>query len=1059
MVGYFDGGRGCGEGTYFTVRVASPGVYAIQLIFWEGNGGSGVELSRLVSVNNANTFVLIGTTRPAELPDQPVIYGASLGTVPIDVLAMIPPFDPGPLVYLDKNGAESDAAGLSSPGWDVTTYPNLADNLDGAKASLGYDYANGKTIAAAVGEPDLNYNDDGAGSACNIGADRFFPGLIGGGHDYYATVAKGWIQFPPDDGSNPYPRSYALNLTSDDGFEVLFGTGKTNQVVKYFATSRGCPGDADPASIFNLVVQEAGVYAIQIIQYEMAGGSNLEFFRRVASADPRLTKNVLVGAGGTGDQPLVFGLKNGKPAPDLLSTYAPYNPGPVVTLSPNQKVAGTGTGDPVFSIKTVQGPITWESYYNYTDGIWYTGWVPHIHHNRDDYGDSTALKFLDALADMGGVATTATINFRGLNGDGTAQPDGPIPNGINFFGMPNQADEFAMRAEGFATFPAPGIYILGVDSDDDAFVRFGKQTVYSTGCCPNRVFQLNVPEAGTYPVRVELIEGMGDARIDFYEFGTVGRASVNAPGSSFQIHQSATSGPYAWATSGVELPAARKVANVGQGDTLGWNATLSKEPDPLTALSGMDRTGLGTALNENDLYGIGSGIVPQATDTPDSINYVDSPDTNGRFANDRNITSFGDIVNSSDYNDFNITAVGYIEFPAAGDYALNTNCDDGFTLWVAGKIVSIWPFTSGATDNTVAVVRVTEPGLYDIRMDCFDRNSLFSMELYQYLPDRSLVLVNDPAATVKVYRTLKSAPLSTAFANPVRIPAALKVAGINRGGDRGFHVQVVEKVITDVNADGGGVGHDKLHSLAQASELLDDGLGIAPSLSQKGNLVADTVVDAVNFPDGDDGTKATGFPGPPNKEDFAVRVTGLLALKAGGHLFDIPSDDGFNFYIGDYHVGQAGPNKGNSNVQFYVYVPEDGLYPFKLEHMQRCCGKSLVFNEIEVSMETGITIEPVNTGTAMKAYVNLSPCAVPFADADKDGDVDQADFGAFQACFSGEASPANPVEITGLCRCFDRDNDGAGDGDVDATDFIAFWNCFTGPTIKWPQGASSNCVP
>ncbi|HOW72370.1 MAG TPA: LamG domain-containing protein, partial [Phycisphaerae bacterium] len=67
-------------------------------------------------------------------------------------------------------------------------------------------------------------------------------------------------------------------------------------------------------------------------------------------------------------------------------------------------------------------------------------------------------------------------------------------------------------------------------------------------------------------------------------------------------------------------------------------------------------------------------------------------------------------------------------------------------------------------------------------------------------------------------------------------------------------------------------------------------------------------------------------------------------------------------------------------------------------------------------------------------------CPDPFADADRDGDVDQLDFGIMQLCFTGE----NGGTPQG-CRCFDRDEDGS----ITAIDFGAFQNCATssGPMI------------
>ncbi|HPD32007.1 MAG TPA: hypothetical protein PLL20_18610 [Phycisphaerae bacterium] len=85
------------------------------------------------------------------------------------------------------------------------------------------------------------------------------------------------------------------------------------------------------------------------------------------------------------------------------------------------------------------------------------------------------------------------------------------------------------------------------------------------------------------------------------------------------------------------------------------------------------------------------------------------------------------------------------------------------------------------------------------------------------------------------------------------------------------------------------------------------------------------------------------------------------------------------------------------------------------------------------------------------AYVSVvSPdCRDPFADADGDGDVDQADFAIMQICVSGDLTPA----LAG-CVCFDRPEWGfpLGDNDVDANDLAAFEACATGPGLVVPSG-------
>jgi len=71
-------------------------------------------------------------------------------------------------------------------------------------------------------------------------------------------------------------------------------------------------------------------------------------------------------------------------------------------------------------------------------------------------------------------------------------------------------------------------------------------------------------------------------------------------------------------------------------------------------------------------------------------------------------------------------------------------------------------------------------------------------------------------------------------------------------------------------------------------------------------------------------------------------------------------------------------------------------------------------------------------------------CVDPFADADHDGDVDQVDFGIWQACFSGTGN-----DYEAGCKCFDRDEDADVDGDDFSRtgDFNDFMDCWTGPTV------------
>ena len=73
----------------------------------------------------------------------------------------------------------------------------------------------------------------------------------------------------------------------------------------------------------------------------------------------------------------------------------------------------------------------------------------------------------------------------------------------------------------------------------------------------------------------------------------------------------------------------------------------------------------------------------------------------------------------------------------------------------------------------------------------------------------------------------------------------------------------------------------------------------------------------------------------------------------------------------------------------------------------------------------------------------ISGCADPFADADKDGDAgDQRDFAFFQRCITGFGDPAWSFDRI-ACSCFDTDDD----LDVDNDDLAKFILCASGPDV------------
>ena len=69
------------------------------------------------------------------------------------------------------------------------------------------------------------------------------------------------------------------------------------------------------------------------------------------------------------------------------------------------------------------------------------------------------------------------------------------------------------------------------------------------------------------------------------------------------------------------------------------------------------------------------------------------------------------------------------------------------------------------------------------------------------------------------------------------------------------------------------------------------------------------------------------------------------------------------------------------------------------------------------------------------------------ADRDRDGDVDQSDFGCFQACLTGAAVAQHDPS----CQWARLDSD----GDVDAADLNLFIGCASGPDVR----ANTDCLP
>jgi hypothetical protein len=87
-------------------------------------------------------------------------------------------------------------------------------------------------------------------------------------------------------------------------------------------------------------------------------------------------------------------------------------------------------------------------------------------------------------------------------------------------------------------------------------------------------------------------------------------------------------------------------------------------------------------------------------------------------------------------------------------------------------------------------------------------------------------------------------------------------------------------------------------------------------------------------------------------------------------------------------------------------------------------------------------------GVTCASVAETRPCCpTPYADDDRDGDVDQRDFARLQSCITGTQ------QLEDLsCKCLDKNNDNL----IDELDVQSFLGCATGPEV---DGVLSGCNP
>jgi len=185
-------------------------------------------------------------------------------------------------------------------------------------------------------------------------------------------------------------------------------------------------------------------------------------------------------------------------------------------------------------------------------------------------------------------------------------------------------------------------------------------------------------------------------------------------------------------------------------------------------------------------------------------------------------------------------------------------------------------------------------------------------------------------------------------------------------------------------------------------------------------------------------------------ESFAVKLyewfysdgdSGSLAVGIGGEL---RSDGTYGFRRINTDGAPANDPSGSLNGA-YMFV-----HPIDVDE-----------NKILSKVRLSIVPDERNGGQLngsicvfAATFIKGLACNTPVFDADGDADVDHDDFGAFQACFTGQ-DPDEGVFDWENCGCLDVDED----EDVDENDYDAFEACASGPDVPADPACDDTFLP
>ncbi len=472
--------------------------------------------------------------------------------------------------------------------------------------------------------------------------------------------------------------------------------------------------------------------------------------------------------------------------------------------------------------------------------------------------------------------------------------------------------DFAVRATGFIEFPEPGIYLLGVTHDDNFAIFISGKRLFQNIDPGTDVFKVSVPEAGVYPIQVDLAEQGWYSYFSIFEVDPVtAQSSLVNDGSRVRVFlevPEAEIPPTDY--TGLEdtvltVDPAAKVGEVGEGINPGFNyehvlVSTNTVPYQYQLVSPV----MASALFD-DPVGVGDLIESRTEGVVQVVNWSGTGEDAGGQPGDATMPG-------GQREDQAIRVSGFAEFPTAGWYLMHVNSDDGFEAGIGSQRIQ----TAGlkGTSDVAVYVIIQEPGLYPLQITYFERGGGKSFEFTQWLPSGGVpTLVNSEDATVKVYTDAPGAENAEFYTS---YQSAISGACV----DSGFNVRFIKHP--------GGV-----ENLTQCKELL---AGLRAITYE--DISIQPVIDF--WSSAGQGNFETNIPFPTlqldveSDNDFALEATGFIELTAGWHRFGVNSDDGFGLYINGFTVAEAPDGKGVSNVDGNIFVTKTGLYPILLQYWE-----------------------------------------------------------------------------------------------------------------------------